>query len=335
CPSIEDKVARFADKERHQIFIEPEGLGTEELYINGVSSSLPFDVQMAFLKSIPAFRNAEVTRPAYAIEYDYVLSGQVGLSLECHTVPGLFLAGQINGTTGYEEAAAQGLIAGVNAAHKALGKEPFILGRAESYIGVMIDDIVTKGVDEPYRMFTSRAEHRLLLRQDNADLRLRKKGYELGLVDAARYEKLAAKKELIELETKRLKSTFVPFEGKNATLAQLLCRPEITYDRLRELFPDAVHDHGSDVNFQLEMIKYDGYIARQETEVKKFSHIEKIKIPKDFDPKNVKGLRTEAQLKIGRVKPENLGQASRIPGVSPADISVLMIALERHEAAAP
>lgn len=330
CPSIEDKISRFADKERHQIFLEPEGLQTEEFYVNGVSSSLPFDVQLQFIQSIPALRNAEITRVAYAIEYDYVLSGQISNALETHKIKGLFLAGQINGTTGYEEAAAQGLIAGINAALQVQGKEPFILKRSDAYIGVMIDDLITKGVDEPYRMFTSRAEYRLLLRQDNADLRLREKGYRLGLIDEERYRKFLKKKNLIDQETKRLQSTYKQVRGKGVTLAQLLCHPNQTYKSLMTEYPEDFFDHGPEVNFQLEMLKYAGYIERQELDVKKLSHTENVRIPAKFDYCNVTGLRTEAQTKLGRLKPENVGQASRIPGVSPADISVLLVALKRQ-----
>jgi len=335
CPSIEDKVSRFADKERHQIFLEPEGLQTEEFYVNGVSSSLPFDVQLEFIRSVPALRNAEITRVAYAIEYDYVLSGQISHSLETHAIEGLFLAGQINGTTGYEEAAAQGLIAGVNAALKVQEKEPFTLSRSEAYIGVMIDDLITKGVDEPYRMFTSRAEYRLLLRQDNADLRLREKGYQLGLVDEERYQKLLKKKSLIESETKRLTTTYKQVNGKGVTLAQLLCYPDKTYASLMKEYPDDFLDHGSEINFQLEMLKYAGYIERQTQEVKKLSQTENVLIPDCFDYPSVVGLRAEAQQKLSKAKPRTVGVASRIPGVSPADITVLLVALKKHQKVSP
>lgn len=332
CPSIEDKMVRFSDKERHQIFLEPEGLTTEEVYVNGVSSSLPFDVQLAYIKSIPALRNAEITRPAYAIEYDYVLCGQIHYSLESKAIEGLFFAGQINGTTGYEEAASQGLMAGINAACKVLGKPPLILSRAESYIGVMIDDLVNKGVDEPYRMFTSRAEHRLLLRQDNADLRLRKYGYELGLISAQQYEKVLHKQKMLEEETVRLGKQFKQIEGKGYSAAQLLCRPENSYPQLLREFPDVFQDHGEEINFQIEInLKYAGYIERQNSEIHKLSHLENIRIPEGFDFLQVKGLRTEAQQKLNKVSPQNLGQASRISGVSPADISVLMIALKKGQ----
>lgn len=328
CPSIEDKMVRFADKERHQIFLEPEGLHTQEVYVNGVSSSLPFDVQLDFIRSIPALRNAEIMRPAYAIEYDYVVSGQIFPSLECKKISGLFLAGQINGTSGYEEAAGQGLMAGINAANYVQGKSPLILGRSEAYIGVMIDDLVTKGLDEPYRMFTSRAEHRLLLRQDNADLRLRRYGYEAGIVDAGRYAVLQHKEKTIADETTRLHKIFRQINGKGFSLGQLMCRPENNYVTMLQEFPDAVVDHGPEINFQIELnLKYSGYIDRQTNEVAKLSHIENIKIPLDFNFGTIKGLSNEAKQKLGKANPQNLGQASRISGVSPADISVLMVAL--------
>ncbi len=334
CPSIEDKVVRFADKERHQIFLEPEGLNTQEVYVNGMSSSLPFDVQLEFIHSIPALRHAEIMRPAYAIEYDYVLCGQLFPSLESKTIEGLFLAGQINGTSGYEEAAGQGIIAGINAANKAKGSPPLILQRSEAYIGVMIDDLVTKGLDEPYRMFTSRAEHRLLLRQDNADLRLRRHGYQVGLIDHERYTRLQQKERLIEKEIERLSKIYHQQNGKGFSLAQLLCRPEVTYETLLRDFPDAVFNHGEETNCQIELnLKYAGYIERQKSEINKLSYVEKIKIPENFDFNSIIGLRTEAKQKLSKHNPQNLGQASRISGVSPADISVLMIALSKknHE----
>jgi tRNA uridine 5-carboxymethylaminomethyl modification enzyme len=332
CPSIEDKIVRFSDKERHQIFLEPEGLTTEEVYVNGVSSSLPFDVQLQFIRSIPALRNAEIMRPAYAIEYDYVTSGQISSSLETKQLSGLFLAGQINGTSGYEEAAGQGIIAGINAANKVLNRPPLILKRSEAYIGVMIDDLVTKGLEEPYRMFTSRAEHRLLLRQDNADLRLRKYGYDHGLIDAARYAKLQHKQRVMQEESLRLEKIFRQVNGKGFSLAQLLCRPENTYDSLLKEYPEAMIHHGDDINLQIELnLKYAGYIGRQNSEVERLSHVESIRIPADFDFTEVSSLRIEARQKLLSVKPQNLGQASRISGVSPADISVLMIAIMRHK----
>ena len=327
---------RFADKERHQLFLEPEGLTTEEVYVNGISSSLPFDVQMQVIHSIPSLRNAEIMRPAYAIEYDYVISGQMYPSLECKTVEGLFFAGQINGTSGYEEAAGQGLMAGINAANRVLGKPPLILKRSEAYIGVMIDDLVTKGLDEPYRMFTSRAEHRLLLRQDNADLRLRGYGYELGLIDRARYDRLLNKERLIVEETERLQKVFKQCNGKGFSLMQLLCRPENSYSELLKEYPESMRDHGEDTNLQIELsAKYAGYIGRQNGEVAKLAHVENIRIPENFDFSTAIGLRNEARQKLTKGRPQNLGQASRISGVSPADISVMMIALMRQDKTLP
>jgi len=336
CPSIEDKMVRFSDKERHQIFLEPEGLNTQEVYVNGVSSSLPFDVQLNFIRSIPALRNAEIMRPAYAIEYDYVISGQIRSSLECKNIEGLFLAGQINGTSGYEEAAGQGIMAGINAAYKVMGKAPLILRRSEAYIGVMIDDLVTKGLDEPYRMFTSRAEHRLLLRQDNADLRLRHYGYEAGLIDAARYQRMCDKKRIIEEESKRLNKIYKQTNGKGNTVAQLLCRPENTYASLMQTYSDTIQDFGEEINFQIELnLKYAGYIDRQTQEVAKLSHVENIPIPTHFDFDSVHGLRNEARQKLTKHAPHTVGQAQRISGVSPADISILMISLMRYQGKKP
>lgn len=330
CPSIEDKVVRFSDKERHQIFLEPEGLHTQEVYVNGVSSSLPFDVQFEFIRSIPSLRNAEIMRPAYAIEYDYVVSGQIDASLECRKIEGLFLAGQINGTSGYEEAAGQGLLAGINAANKVAGKAPFILQRHEAYLGVMIDDLITKGLDEPYRMFTSRAEHRLLLRQDNADLRLRHYGYDLGLVSRERYDRVEKKRAIMEIETKRLATVFKTINGKGIPLTQLLCRPDMSYQQLLQDYPEQIVDHGFDTNLQIELaIKYAGYIDRQHTEVGKMAHVEKIKIPSNFNFDHINGLRNEARQKLKTHQPHNVGQASRIAGISPADVSILMIHLAR------
>lgn len=330
CPSIEDKVVRFSEKERHQIFLEPEGLNTQEVYVNGISSSLPFDVQMDFIRTIPALRNAEITRPAYAIEYDYVTSGQMDQTLEARGVEGLFFAGQINGTSGYEEAAGQGLLAGINAASKVKGEKPLVLSRSEAYLGVMIDDLVTKGLDEPYRMFTSRAEHRLLLRQDNADLRLRKYGYEKGLITQERWEHLVCKQACIQKETAYLKKNFIQENGKSVSFAQALCRPGMNYTKLAEQHPEKIQDHGRDCNLQIELaIKYEGYISRQQTEVDKLSHAENIKIPESFDFAAISGLRFEATEKLSRARPSSLGQASRISGVSPADITVLMVALTR------
>lgn len=333
CPSIEDKIVRFQDKERHQIFLEPEGLTTAEVYVNGVSTSLPQDVQKAFIRSVPALRNAEIMRPAYAIEYDYVISGQIQPSLETKQVEGLFLSGQINGTTGYEEAAAQGLIAGINAASKALQKPSLILSRSNSYIGVMIDDLCTKGLTEPYRMFTSRAEHRLLLRQDNADIRLRPFGYEYGLIPKSAMKRLEEKIRILDEESIRLTKVYKQIDGKGVTIAQALCRPEITYRGLTISYPQDVFDYGDDINLQIELkLKYAGYIERQMSAIAKLSHIENIKIPQGFDFKAVNSLRNEAKDKLSFHNPVTLGQASRISGVSPADITVLMIHLERLRA---
>lgn len=330
CPSIEDKMVRFSDKERHQLFLEPEGLSTEEIYVNGMSSSLPYDIQYAFVRSVPAFRNAEIMRPAYAIEYDYVLSGQIDYSLESKTIRGLYFAGQVNGTTGYEEAASQGLIAGINASEKCKGHPSLILRRDESYIGIMIDDIVTKGVDEPYRMFTSRAEHRLLLRQDNADIRLREYGYKLGLISKEQYERFIFKKTKIDEEPTRLKTIYKTYEGKVSSLKSLLARPEISYTVLHNLFPNDLPSYGAEVDSQIEMsIKFEGYIARQHQEVERLQSIEQILLPADLDYKEIKGLRTETKLRLASVRPHTLGQASRIPGIAPSDISVLLILLER------
>jgi len=328
CPSIEDKVVRFSDKERHQLFLEPEGLQSEEIYVNGISSSLPIDVQYAFIRSIPALKNAEIMRPGYAIEYDYVTSGQIGFSLESTHIDGLFFAGQINGTTGYEEAAGQGLIAGINAVQKLRAKDPVILKRSESYIGVMIDDICTKGVDEPYRMFTSRAEHRLVLRHDNADLRLRPLGHQLGLITDEQMMRLEKKMDAISKEKERLYTVYKQYEGKNCSLAQLLSRPEVSYSDLVRTFPESITDYGDDTNRQIELeIKYTGYIDRQNSEIQKLSHTESILVPDTIDYYKIEGLRTEAKIRLTKVRPNNLGQASRIPGIAPSDISVLMIAL--------
>lgn len=332
CPSIEDKIVRFADKERHQVFLEPEGIHTDEYYVNGVSSSLPFDVQLEMIHSITGLENAEIMRPAYAIEYDAVESGQITATLETKKIEGLFLAGQINGTTGYEEAAAQGLIAGINAAGKVLKKLPFILSRAESYIGVMIDDLTTKTLEEPYRMFTSRAEYRLLLRQDNADIRLRHYGYDLGLISLSQYEKVQRKKEILAIEAEKLSKTFRQIDGKGITLAQFLSRPEITYNHLLQNFPEVVIDYGQEINTFIQLhFKYADYIKRQAVEVSRFDTIENILIPQEFEYLKIVGLRKEAQEKLIKFAPHNLGAASRISGVNPADIQILMCALKKKQ----
>lgn len=327
CPSIEDKYVRFADKQRHQLFLEPEGLQTNEIYVNGISTCLPYDVQYQMIRSVEGMENAEIMRPGYAIEYDFVKSGQQYETLETKKIEGLYLAGQINGTTGYEEAAAQGLIAGVNAALKVQGKPAFTLLRSESYIGVMIDDLISKELTEPYRMFTSRAEHRLLLRQDNADLRLREYGYRLGLISNEQHQRLLKKKQNIEDAITLFKKEKISFENKQVTLAQRLCHPGMTYDALKEE-SSKVLDYDSETNRQIEIaILYEGYIARQQKEAKKLDAIDLKKIPQGFDFASVKGLRNEAKEKLIKHSPLNLGQASRISGVSPADITVLLVAL--------
>jgi tRNA uridine 5-carboxymethylaminomethyl modification enzyme len=331
CPSIEDKVVRFADKERHQLFLEPEGLTTEEVYVNGISSSLPFDVQLDLIHSCIGLEKAEIMRAAYAIEYDYVKSEQIYPTLETKLVEGLFLAGQVNGTTGYEEAAGQGLIAGINAACKCLDKSPFVMKRSESYIGVMIDDLIRFDLTEPYRMFTSRAEHRLLLRQDNADLRLRPAAYELGMINQAQYERVVGKQKTIESETERLTKVFKTIDGRGTSMAQLICRPDWTYAQALEQFPDLVVDCGPDTNMQIELhLKYAGYIERQQKEVAKLENLDVIRIPRDMAYDKIVGLRTEARQKFTRFTPENLGQASRISGITPTDISILLIALQKR-----
>ncbi|MEK6693717.1 MAG: tRNA uridine-5-carboxymethylaminomethyl(34) synthesis enzyme MnmG [Nitrospirota bacterium] len=338
CPSIEDKVVRFADKERHQIFLEPEGLETKEYYANGISTSLPVDVQIALIRSIPGLEEAEMMRPGYAIEYDFVPPTQLKPGLETKLVDGLFHAGQLNGTSGYEEAAAQGLMAGINAALMIQGREPLILGRAEAYIGVMIDDLVTKGTKEPYRMFTSRAEYRLILRQDNADLRLREKGYRVGLFSEEEYSKFIQKKRMIEEEIIRLKETRIKeHEGPPVSLSQILKRPEVCYEDIERIYPSK-RLQPSDARLQTELkeqveiqIKYEGYIKRQMEGVERFRRLEEKKIPYDFNYRGVKGLSKEVIEKLEEVKPISIGQAGRISGVTPAALSILLIALEKSK----
>ena len=346
CPSIEDKVVKFADKERHQVFIEPEGLYTNEMYVGGMSSSLPEDVQLAMYRTVPGLENCKIVRNAYAIEYDCINAKQLYPTLEFKEVKGLFSAGQLNGSSGYEEAAAQGLVAGINAALFIKEREQIILDRSESYIGVLIDDLVTKDNFEPYRMMTSRAEYRLLLRQDNADLRLREKGYKAGLISEKDYEAVLLKKKMIADETERLKNLmigaskniqqFLSSKGSSelktgTTMAELMCRPELSYDILSEIDADRKPLPG-DVIEQVEIeIKYEGYISRQLKQVAQFKKMESKKIPENLDYNDVKSLRLEARQKLIESRPVSIGQASRISGVSPADISVLLIYLEQFK----
>lgn len=346
CPSIEDKVVRFSDKERHQVFIEPMGENTDEMYVQGMSSSLPEDVQIAMYRTLPGLENAEFTRPAYAIEYDCIDPADLKLSLEYKKIENLFFAGQANGTSGYEEAASQGLIAGINAALKLKGKNPVILDRSQAYIGVLIDDIVTKGTNEPYRMMTSRAEYRLLLRQDNADLRLTELGREIGLISDERYERFLNKKRDIENEIERIKKlTIKPTEEVNrfleennsstikagVKLADLLKRTELNYDKLSVIDPQRPELFKA-VTQEVEIqVKYEGYIKMQEEQVKKFKKLEDKKLSENINYDEIKGLRIEARQKLNKVKPLSIGQASRISGVSPADVSVLLIYLEQQK----
>ena len=344
CPSIEDKVVKFADKERHQVFIEPEGLHTNEMYVGGMSSSLPEDVQLAMYRTVPGLEHCRMVRNAYAIEYDCINPNQLYPSLGFKAVEGLYSGGQFNGSSGYEEAAVQGFVAGVNAARYILKKDPLILDRSEAYIGVLIDDLVTKENREPYRMMTSRAEYRLLLRQDNADLRLREKGYEIGLITEEQYRALLKKKSLIEQEINRLKNVLIGASRKNqeffeshnsatlktgVSLAELMCRPELSYEILAEIDPER-KELPADVIEQVEIeIKYEGYIERQLRQVEQFKKMEKKKIPSEINYDDIESLRLEARQKLKALKPVSVGQASRISGVSPADISVLVVYLEQ------
>ena len=346
CPSIEDKVVKFPDKDRHQIFVEPEGLYTNEMYLSGLSSSLPEDVQHEMIRSIEGFENAEIVRNGYAIEYDCIDARQLKDSLEFRAIEGLFAAGQFNGSSGYEEAAVQGLMAGINASMKIMGRDAVVIGRDQGYIGVLIDDLVTKESHEPYRMMTSRSEYRLLLRQDNADIRLTKIGYDIGLISEERYQRLIEKEKQIDEEIKRLKKIHVGANAKvqdflvrngstplqtSANLAEIIRRPELNYDLTKELDEER-KDLSKEVRDQVNInIKYEGYIKRQESQVKQFKKLENKKIPVNIDYNNVNSLRIEAIQKLSKVRPSSIGQASRISGVSPADITVLLVYLETYK----
>ena len=345
CPSIEDKVVRFADKDRHQLFVEPEGLDTTEMYVQGMSTSMPIDVQYAFLRTIPGFEDVKMMRPAYAIEYDLLDPLQLYPTLEVIKLPGLYSAGQSNGTSGYEEAAAQGLVAGINAALKIQGKDPFILARHEAYIGSLVDDLVTKGADEPYRMMTSRSEYRLILRQDNADLRLTEKGHSIGLVGEERYARFLDRKKKYEEAMDYIRTQrFTPKEEINRALEsmgtaplttgtgadQILKRPEMTYRKMMEMLGCPAFDEEAVEEMEIT-VKYEGYIARQEAAVRKAARMENEKLPPDMDYLSLDGISTEAKQKMDKIRPLSLGQAARIPGVSPADISVLMVYVKQRK----
>lgn len=345
CPSIEDKVVRFADKDRHQLFVEPEGLDTTEMYVQGMSTSMPIDVQYAFLRTIPGFEDVKMMRPAYAIEYDLLDPLQLYPTLEVIKLPGLYSAGQSNGTSGYEEAAAQGLVAGINAALKIQGKDPFILARHEAYIGSLVDDLVTKGADEPYRMMTSRSEYRLILRQDNADLRLTEKGHSIGLVGEERYARFLERKKKYEEAMDYIRTQrFTPKEEINRALEsmgtaplttgtgadQILKRPEMTYRKMMEMLGCPAFDEEAVEEMEIT-VKYEGYIARQEAAVRKAARMENEKLPLDMDYLSLDGISTEAKQKMDKIRPLSLGQAARIPGVSPADISVLMVYVKQRK----